>query len=140
MTSDSAASPSRVALNARTPRSPKSRSTVPAGTDEAAVRKAFGVKAGRPYDFFEIRNGIQRVEESLVEQGYLQSRVRLERGVEADQAHLTLHVTPGPRVDLQFMGATPPAKISGRGPYAVASRRVRQTACRRLARMRCASG
>ena len=34
------------------------------------------------YDFFDIRNGIQRVEQSLIEQGYLQSRVRLERKVE----------------------------------------------------------
>jgi len=84
---------------------------VPAGTDEAAVRKEFGVKAGDKYDFFEIRNGIQRVEKSLVEQGYLQSRVRLDRGVEADQAHLTLRVTLGPRVELTFVGATPPKKV-----------------------------
>jgi outer membrane protein assembly complex protein YaeT len=84
---------------------------VPAGTDETVVRKAFSVKAGDDYDFFEIRNGVQRVEESLIEQNYLQSRVKLERGVEADQAHLTLHVTPGPRVNLGFKGATPPRKI-----------------------------
>jgi outer membrane protein assembly complex protein YaeT len=84
---------------------------VPAGVDEAAVRKTFSVKAGDHYDFFEIRNGIQRVEESLIEQGYLESRVRLERGVEAAQAHLKLHVTLGPRVSLEFKGATPPKKI-----------------------------
>ncbi len=84
---------------------------VPAGTDEAAVRKEFGVKAEDKYDFFEIRNGIQRVEKSLVEQGYLQSRVKLDRGVEADEAHLTLRVTLGPRVDLTFVGATPPKKV-----------------------------
>ncbi|HEU4694092.1 MAG TPA: translocation/assembly module TamB domain-containing protein [Vicinamibacterales bacterium] len=85
---------------------------VPAGTDEAAVRERFGVEVGDTYDFFEIRNGIQRVEESLIEQGYLQSRVRLERGVEGNQARLTLRVVPGPRVDLQFMGATPPSKVA----------------------------
>jgi outer membrane protein insertion porin family len=84
---------------------------VPTGTDEAAVRKEFGVKAGDKYDFFEIRNGIQRVEKALVEQGYLQSRVRLDRGVEADQAHLTLRVTLGPKVELTFAGATPPKKV-----------------------------
>ena len=61
-------------------RSSNWQSSFRAGTDEAAVRKEFGVKAEDNYDFFEIRNGIQRVEESLVEQGYLQSRVRLERG------------------------------------------------------------
>jgi outer membrane protein insertion porin family len=87
------------------------RVAVQDGADEVAVRKTFGVKAGDPYDFFEIRNGIQRVEESLMEQGYLQSRVRLERGVEANEAHLTLQVTRGPRVNLAFKGAMPPKKI-----------------------------
>jgi outer membrane protein assembly complex protein YaeT len=84
---------------------------VPAGTDEAAVRKAFKVKAGDKYDFFEIRNGVERVEQSLMDQGYLQSRVKLERGVEADQAHLTLQVTLGPRVSVTYKGAAPPRKI-----------------------------
>jgi len=84
---------------------------VPAGIDEALVRKEFGIKAGDRYDFFEIRNGTQRVEKSFVDQGYLQSRVRLERGAEADQARMTLTVTTGPRVDLQFMGVTPPGKV-----------------------------
>jgi outer membrane protein assembly factor BamA/autotransporter translocation and assembly factor TamB len=84
----------------------------PPGTDEAALRKAFDVKVGDTYDFFEIRNGIERIEESFIERGYLQSRVRLERGVEGNQARLTLRVVPGPRVDLQFMGATPPGKVT----------------------------
>ena len=83
----------------------------PASADESAVRKAFGVKAADRYDFFEIRNGIQRLEGSLMEQGYLQSRVGLERRVEGEQARLTLRVTPGPRVDVQFMGTTPPQKV-----------------------------
>ena len=74
------------------------------------VRKEFGIKVDDRYDFFEIRNGTQRVEKSFVDQGYLQSRVRLERGVEADQARMTLTVTTGPKVDLQFMG-TPPTKV-----------------------------
>jgi outer membrane protein assembly complex protein YaeT len=84
---------------------------VPAGVDEAVVRKEFGVEAGDPYDFFEIRNGTQRVETFLAGHGYLQSRVRLERGVEANQAHLTVTVTTGPKVDVQFMGATPPGRV-----------------------------
>src|SRR4030095_2886380 len=44
---------------------------VPAGTDDAAVRKEFGVKVNDAYDFFKIRNGIQRVEEGVVAHGYL---------------------------------------------------------------------
>ena len=88
--------------------------TVPAGIDESAVRKAFGVKTDDRYDFFEIRNGIQRVEQSLVDQGYVQSRVRLERGAEGEQTRLTLRVTPGPKIDLAFKGAMPPSKIQER--------------------------
>ncbi len=84
---------------------------VPAGVDEAVIRKEFGIKAGDHYDFFAIRNGTQRVEKSFIDQGYLQSRVRLERGVEADQARMTLTVTSGPKVDLQFTGAMPPGKV-----------------------------
>jgi outer membrane protein insertion porin family len=84
---------------------------VPPGADEAAVRKAFGVEVDDRYDFFEIRNGVQRVEQSFVDSGYLQSRVRLERAVEGEVARLTLHVMTGPKVDVQFMGVTPPAKV-----------------------------
>ena len=85
--------------------------TVPSGVDEAMVRKEFGLKAGDRYDFFEIRNGNQKVEKFFVDQGYLQSRVRLVRGVEANEARLTLTVATGPKVNLQFMGGMPPAKV-----------------------------
>jgi len=85
--------------------------SVPVSVDEAAVRSAFDVEAGDPYDFFEIRNGVERVEQLLIEQGYLQSRVRLERSVEGQNASLELHVVPGPRVDIRFMGATPPPEV-----------------------------
>ena len=108
--------------------------SVPTGVDEAAVRKAFGVKADDDYDFFEIRNGIQRVEQSLIKQGYLQSRVRLERRVEGDQAHLTLNVTLGPRVDLVVHRRDAAGEGPGGGPYSMAPRRLRQAACRRWGR------
>ncbi|HZM59425.1 MAG TPA: translocation/assembly module TamB domain-containing protein [Vicinamibacterales bacterium] len=79
--------------------------------NSAELLKKFGVKEGDNYDFFKIRNGVERVEESLMEQGYLQSRVRLERKVESQRADLTLKVMRGPMVDIQFMGATPPQKV-----------------------------
>jgi outer membrane protein assembly factor BamA len=46
-----------------------------------------------------------------MKQGYLQSRIRLERKVEGDQAYLTLHVRRGPRVDVRFDGLTPPQSV-----------------------------
>jgi len=81
------------------------------GADESTVRDRFRIKAGDTYDFFEIRNGTRRVEESLVDQGYLQSRVRLERQVESGGTHLHVHVTAGPQVELVFKGADPPRRV-----------------------------
>jgi outer membrane protein insertion porin family len=81
------------------------------GADESAIRDRFRIKAGDTYDFFEIRNGIRRVEESLVAQGYLQSRVRLERKADGGRTHLHLRVTAGPQVALVFKGADPPRHV-----------------------------
>jgi outer membrane protein assembly complex protein YaeT len=81
------------------------------GTDQAALLKTFGLKEGDKYDFFKIRNGVRHIEESLMKEGYLQARVRLERKVERERADLTLKVMRGPRVDIQFTGAMPPAKV-----------------------------
>ena len=85
--------------------------SVPPGSDEAAVRNAFGVKVDDDYDFFDVRNGMERVEQFFMEQGHLQSRARLDRRVEGEQAYLTLKVELGPRVDIEFAGAMPPPKV-----------------------------
>ena len=69
------------------------------------------MKEGDSYDFFAVRRGVERIEDRFIEQGYLQSRVRVERRVDGDQANLTLRVIRGPRVELRFEGATPPAKV-----------------------------
>jgi outer membrane protein assembly complex protein YaeT len=81
------------------------------GADEMQLREKFGVKAGDSYDFFKIRNAIQRVEKSLIEQGYLQAKVRLERHVDGPSARLVLKVTRGPLVDIQFAGTMLPSKV-----------------------------
>jgi outer membrane protein assembly factor BamA len=75
------------------------------------VAERFKVKAGDSYDFFAVRSGIERVESALIDQDYLQSRVRLERDVKDMTARLRLRVTRGPRVELQFVGAMPPEKV-----------------------------
>jgi outer membrane protein assembly factor BamA/autotransporter translocation and assembly factor TamB len=85
--------------------------SLPPESDEAAVRKAFGVKVDDNYDFFAVRNGMDRVEQLFMEQGRLQSRARLDRRVEGEQAYLTLKVESGPRVDIEFAGAMPPPNV-----------------------------
>jgi len=81
------------------------------GVDEMQLREKFGIKAGDSYDFFKIRRGVQHVEQWLMDQGYLQAKVRLERHVEGDQAHLALRVTRGPKVEIRFTGTMPPSKV-----------------------------
>ena len=81
------------------------------GADDMQLREKFHIKAGDSYDFFKIRNGVQHVEQWLMDQGYLQAKVRLERHVESDKARLVLHVTRGPKVEIHFTGATPPSKV-----------------------------
>jgi outer membrane protein assembly factor BamA/autotransporter translocation and assembly factor TamB len=85
--------------------------SVPPGSDEAAVRKAFGVEVDDNYDFFAVRNGMERVEELFMDQGHLQARAQLDRRVEGEQAYLTLKVAPGLRVDIEFAGAMPPPEV-----------------------------
>ena len=53
--------------------------------DESQLQDLLEIEPGDPYDFFTIRRGLQRIEERLIEQGHLQSRVRLERQVQADR-------------------------------------------------------
>jgi outer membrane protein assembly complex protein YaeT len=81
------------------------------GADEMQLREKFHIKAGDSYDFFKIRNGVQHVEQWLMDQGYLQAKVRLERHVESDKARLVIRVTRGPKVEMRFTGATPPSKV-----------------------------
>jgi outer membrane protein assembly factor BamA len=81
------------------------------GQDDPEVREEFDVKEGDAYDFFLIRDETNEVEDALMKQGYLQSRIRLERKVEGDQASLTLRVRRGPRVEVRFDGLTPPQSI-----------------------------
>jgi outer membrane protein assembly factor BamA len=78
---------------------------------EADVRERFRLDPGDRYDFFQIRRGIQRLEERYRDRGRLESRIRLERTVREDAVDLVLRITPGPQVDLTFEGASLPRKV-----------------------------
>ena len=87
---------------------------VDAGFDETRLRKLFKVKEGDAYEYFAARSGVERIEKLYLEAGFLQSRVHLDRRVDNDKAALTLQVTSGPVIELQFEGATPPSKVRQR--------------------------
>jgi outer membrane protein assembly complex protein YaeT len=78
---------------------------------ETEMRRMLGIEEGKLYDFFRARDGLLRIEEHLREGGWLQSRVRMERHGDNRAVDVTLQVRAGPRVELQFVGATPPAAV-----------------------------
>ncbi len=82
-----------------------------AETLEAQLRERFGVEAGDSYDYFAVRTGQRHVEDYLIQHGYLQSRVRLDRQAAGESARLTLRVTRGPQVQFLFEGTTPPQDV-----------------------------
>jgi len=81
--------------------------------DEALARRLLEVKEGDSYDFFSVREGVDRIEAALREDGYLQSRVRITRAVSADEqtVDVTVGIVRGPRVQMRFEGVTPPKEV-----------------------------
>ncbi len=75
------------------------------------LRKLLGVKQGDEFDYFAVRNGVEDIEARLREAGWAQSRVRLDRRIDAATASLGLRIVPGPQVQFVYAGATPPRKV-----------------------------
>ena len=99
-------------------RIPRQRPTVNSVTvtgadviSESELRRMLGIEEGKSYDFFRSRNGVERIENHLRDGGWLQSRVRMQRQGDERAVNVTLQVRTGPRVELQFVGATPPASV-----------------------------
>ena len=89
---------------------------VDGGAAAPALVEAFAVEAGDAYDFFTVREGLDRIERRLRDDGYLQARARSPRpaaasAAGADGVALTVSVTRGPRVRLDFQGAVPPTSV-----------------------------
>ncbi|HEY0284565.1 MAG TPA: translocation/assembly module TamB domain-containing protein, partial [Vicinamibacterales bacterium] len=78
---------------------------------EAELRRMLSLEEGKSYDFFRARAGVERIEKHLREGGWLQSRVRVQRQGDDHAVNVTLQVRTGPRVELQFVGATPPGSV-----------------------------
>lgn len=85
------------------------------GGDDATMRDAFRVESGDPYDFFAVREGLDRIERQLRDAGYLQARARSTRTPAssggADGVALGVSITRGPRVRLEVEGMSPPESL-----------------------------
>jgi outer membrane protein assembly complex protein YaeT len=74
------------------------------------LAKVFKVRAGQRYNVVKVRKGSERVAAFLTKQGYLESRVHIDREDDGGGIRLTAQMELGPVVDLTFTGA----QVSGK--------------------------
>ncbi len=80
----------------------------------ARLAEKFKVKPGQRYNAVKVRQGAERVRGFLAKQGYLESRVRIDREESGADVVLTGQLELGPVVQLTFSGSHLPRKIRGR--------------------------
>jgi outer membrane protein assembly factor BamA len=68
------------------------------------LAQKFKVKPGNRYNTMQVRKGTERLERFFQNEGYLQSRVRLDRDEEASSVDLTVRIELGPAVEMTFQG------------------------------------
>jgi outer membrane protein assembly complex protein YaeT len=81
------------------------------GFEPRRVLDRFRVRTGSTYSFFDVRRGVERVEELYRDAGRLQARIRLRRQHEGEVVHLTLEVHAGPHVEITYTGVLPPRRV-----------------------------
>lgn len=74
---------------------------------EEQIRKWLNAREGKPYDFFRLRKGIDRIENRYARAGLLESRVRLQRDTQGNAVNVQVDIDPGPQVDFIFEGYSP---------------------------------
>ncbi len=79
------------------------------GMSEDEVAEVLNLNEGDDYDFFKVRNRIDRLEKRYFETDRLQSRVRLRREKEGTAVDLMIDIDAGPVVELVFE----PAELGG---------------------------
>lgn len=78
---------------------------------EDRLRKRLKARPGRRYDFFNVREGLDRIMKDYDKRDRLEARIRLEREVQQDVVDLRLAIEEGPAVELRYEGYTPPRKV-----------------------------
>ncbi len=74
---------------------------------EEQIRQWLNAREGKPYDFFRLRKGIDRIESRYARAGLLESRVRLQRDTQGNAVNVQVDIDPGPQVDFIFEGYSP---------------------------------
>ena len=78
---------------------------------ESRVMDKLKVRPGDRYDFFKLRQGLDRVTRLYAGEGLLESSLRLRREQNGRTVNLELRVDPGPKLDFVFEGAAVPGGV-----------------------------
>ncbi len=78
---------------------------------EDEILSKLKIKAGRPYDFFTISKGSDKIEQMLEKQGYLEAKVSIKREMNEATVDLVVTVEAGPKVNLIYEGWSPSGKL-----------------------------
>ncbi len=71
---------------------------------EKALLGKLGVKRGKPYDYFKVRKGIDRLQRYYHDRGRLEARITDTHETRGNLVDLVFHVDLGPEVTLVFKG------------------------------------
>lgn len=69
------------------------------------------LKPGDSYDFFKLQRSLDRLRAYYYQQGYLEARLRIGRRAEQARIDIEIEIDPGPRVSIDFEGASLPAAV-----------------------------
>jgi outer membrane protein assembly complex protein YaeT len=72
--------------------------------DQKQLSEKLDVKPGKPYDFFAVRRGIERLDNFFADQGYLQAKINANRDTKDDRVDLSIQIDQGPLVEFIFEG------------------------------------
>ncbi|MEX2301805.1 MAG: translocation/assembly module TamB domain-containing protein, partial [Bryobacterales bacterium] len=72
------------------------------------------VKPGKPYDFFTVRRGVDRLENFFAGQDFLQANIDARRDEHEDRVDLTVQIEQGPKVEFIFEGWSVPNETRDR--------------------------
>ena len=80
---------------------------VPDGSpqDSDRFRARLGLKSGKPFDFFALRKGVDKLKRGLADDGYPEVRVRTRREEKGGVLNLSVNVLKGSRVDFRYEGS-----------------------------------
>ncbi len=78
---------------------------------EKTLREKFKNKSGRPYDFFEVRKGLDRLEKLYRDANLLEARVRVRREIKEKSVDLALDIDAGPSLAFAYEGWHPSRKL-----------------------------